>query len=326
MPVRTEAAIFSKLLDAFTSSEQSKILYQSGDSYTSQTIPLLKSSRNIDPVGTGGADITIIGSALVADIGPVGAISDVSEGTKHGEITVYVVEKGDTIEAISKEFNVSKNTIKWANDLTSNTLKIGQKLVILPVSGIRYTVKRGGTVRDIVKKYGGDIDEVASYNGFEADEELAAGTEVIVPNGEVIDEPVSPKKPVIAKKHRTFSKDAPRYSGYYIHPLGGLGVRTQNIHGYNAVDIGTPIGTPVVAAASGEVILSKPVAWNGGYGSYIVIKHQNGTQTLYAHLSRPSVHVGEVVSQGDLVGYSGNSGKSTGPHLHFEVRGAQNPF
>lgn len=320
LPQRSDAAILSKILSVFN---DDPIVYESGDEYTSQTIPLPKSNRNIDPTGVGGGDITVIGSALVSDMGPAGIITDLTEGTKNGEITVYVVQKGDTIEGIAKQFNVSKNTIRWANDLKSNTIKIGQKLVILPVSGIRYTVKRGGTVRDIVKKYGGDVEEVASYNGIDADEELAAGTEIIVPHGELPDEP---KKTIARKPGKVVGRDAPRYAGFYTHPLAGLGVRTQGLHGYNAVDIGVPVGTPVVASAGGEVILSKPLAWNGGYGSYVAIRHSNGTQTLYAHLSQTSVQAGETVEQGDLIGYSGNSGKSSGPHLHFEVRGAQNPF
>lgn len=320
LPQRTDAAIFSKIMSVFN---DDPIVYESGDEYTSQTIPLPKSTRNIDPVAVGGGDITVIGSALVSDMGPAGTITDLTEGTKNGEITVYTVQKGDTIEGIAKQFNVSKNTIRWANDLKSNTIKIGQKLVILPVSGIRYTVKRGGTVRDIVKKYGGDVQEVADYNGVGADEELAAGTEVIVPHGEI---PEEPKKTTTRKIAKVIGKDAPRYVGFYVNPLGGLGIRTQGLHGYNAVDIGVPLGTPVIAAAAGEVILAKPLAWNGGYGSYVAIRHSNGTQTLYAHLSQVSVEAGQTVEQGELVGYSGNSGKSSGPHLHFEVRGAQNPF
>ena len=85
-------------------------------------------------------------------------------------------------------------------------------------------------------------------------------------------------------------------------------------------------GGEVRAAAAGQVIIAKASGWNGGYGSYIVIKHQNGTQTLYGHLSRVDVVVGEKVTQTETIGAIGNSGKSTGPHLHFEVRGGKNPF
>jgi murein DD-endopeptidase MepM/ murein hydrolase activator NlpD len=72
--------------------------------------------------------------------------------------------------------------------------------------------------------------------------------------------------------------------------------------------------------------VSKSSGWNGGYGQYVVIKHANGTQTLYAHLSSNAVGVGDVVAAGETIGALGNTGKSTGPHLHFEVRGGRNPF
>jgi murein DD-endopeptidase MepM/ murein hydrolase activator NlpD len=117
----------------------------------------------------------------------------------------------------------------------------------------------------------------------------------------------------------------PAIPGYYIRPLAG-GVKTQCLHGYNAVDLGTPTGTSVMAAASGTVIVARPSGYNGGYGEYIVIQHPNGTQTVYGHLSKLYVTDGAHVSQGQTIALSGNTGNSTGPHLHFEVRGAANPF
>ena len=113
--------------------------------------------------------------------------------------------------------------------------------------------------------------------------------------------------------------------GSYSHPVPGS-VKTQGIHGYNAVDLAAPIGTTVYAAAGGEVIISKSSGWNGGYGNYIVIRHNDGSQTLYAHLSYNSVGVGQYVGTGAVIGSVGNTGRSTGPHLHFEVRGSRNPF
>ncbi len=74
------------------------------------------------------------------------------------------------------------------------------------------------------------------------------------------------------------------------------------------------------------VVGSNSSGWNGEYGAYVVIKHPNGTQTLYAHLSSVSVALGQTVAKGAKIGGMGNSGRSTGPHLHFEVRGARNPF
>ena len=106
----------------------------------------------------------------------------------------------------------------------------------------------------------------------------------------------------------------------------GNAVKTQGLHGYNGIDLAAPTGTPVLASASGDVIVSRGYGWNGGYGNYIVIKHPNGTQTLYAHLNEVIVSSSWHVVQGQIIGYVGATGKSTGPHLHFEVRGAKNPF
>ncbi|MEK9185596.1 MAG: M23 family metallopeptidase, partial [Patescibacteria group bacterium] len=98
------------------------------------------------------------------------------------------------------------------------------------------------------------------------------------------------------------------------------------IHGYNGIDIAAPLGTPIMASADGEVIVSRNSGWNGGYGIYIVIRHPNGTQTLYAHNNSNTVSVGDSVKQGETIGYVGRTGKVTGSHVHFEIRGAKNPF
>ena len=111
-------------------------------------------------------------------------------------------------------------------------------------------------------------------------------------------------------------------SGYYIRPIVG-GRRSQGLHGRNAVDFAAPTGTPILASAAGTVVFS---GRNGGYGNLIVIEHNNGTQTAYAHNSKNLVKQGDVVEQGDIIGRVGSTGKSTGPHVHFEIRGAKNPF
>ena len=123
----------------------------------------------------------------------------------------------------------------------------------------------------------------------------------------------------------TSGSNVPTYSGYYLRPISG-GTRTQGIHGFNAVDLAASVGTPIMASASGKVIISKNSGWNGGYGNYIVIEHPNGTQTLYAHASKVIVFSGQSVVQGQVIGYVGSTGRSTGAHVHFEIRGAKNPF
>lgn len=288
----------------------------------SQTVALLQAAEHPDPnPSKGGAEITIVdGEALVADGAFSGTSSEFS-GNHSGQISVYVVREGDSLSQIATMFGVSTNTIIWANDLKRGGAIIheGQVLAILPVSGVKHIVKEGETVKGITKKYDGDYDEVLEYNGFSTNTVLAVGDEVVVPGG-YIETPKYTRTTSVVR-----GTGGPSYSGYYINPLPGS-VITQGIHGYNGIDFGASVGTPIVAAAGGQVVISRNGGWNGGYGSYIVISHGNGTQTLYAHLNSGIVYSGQNVVQGQVIGYVGNTGRSTGPHLHFEVRGARNPF
>jgi len=293
-----------------------------------QTMNLPTAAMNVNPVGLGGGDIEIIDdSALVSQNGPLGTAIEVQESIKSSQISVYTVRSGDTLSTIANMFDVTVNTIMWANDIkTTKGIHPGDTLVILPVTGIRYTVKNGGSLRDIVKKHGGDLEEAALYNGVDPDEDLAAGTVVVVPDAEmIVPKSESPKSSSGTKVAVRTSSGLPTYSGYYQRPVSG-GIKTQGTHGYNAVDIGISVGSSVYASATGEVIIARSGGYNGGYGSYVVIRHGNGTQTLYAHLSAVYVSAGQVVSQGQEIAATGNSGRSTGPHLHFEIRGAANPF
>jgi murein DD-endopeptidase MepM/ murein hydrolase activator NlpD len=217
-------------------------------------------------------------------------------------------------------FGVSANTILWANDIPrGGALKIGQQLVILPVSGIQYTVKKGDTVASLAKKYSADAEEIKSFNGIEGG--LTVGDEIVIPNG------VEPTVPVVSAVKKFIANITSSYvqtNGYFIRPAKGS--KTQGLHGKNGVDFSFRGGPDVVAAADGEVVVSASSGYNGGYGHYIVIKHSNGTQTLYGHLNENLVAAGATVSQGQLIGKIGNTGRSSGPHLHFEVRGGVNPF
>lgn len=290
-----------------------------------QNIPLLQAALNSDPVlAKGGGDITIInGSALFSDTGPYGSMADIEEAKpESGEISLYVVRDGDSLSEIAKMFDVSISTIIWANDIKKGDLiKPGQTLLILPVSGVKYIVKEGDTIKGIATKFKGNTDEIIQFNGLPESGKLVVGSEVIIPDGE--DSSSAPTPSV--KKTATKGAGGPSYVGYYLRPVEN-GVKSQGLHGYNGIDLAAPTGTPIVASASGEVIVNRSSGWNGGYGKYIVIKHSNGTQTLYSHNSENIVSVGWNVVQGQIIGYVGSTGKSTGPHLHFEVRGAKNPF
>lgn len=285
---------------------------------------LLKPAMNVNPsAARGGGDITIVdGSALMPEEGPSGTIADI-EKPKNSTISTYVIRSGDTLGGIAEMFDVSPSTILWANDLSRNAkLQIGQKLTILPVTGVRYTVKKGDTLATIAKKYGADASEIVSFNGLEGT--LAVGDEIIIPDGEV--PAVAPSRTSGSGGVRLGVSGTSIQIGYYMRPLTG-GVRSQGIHGYNGVDLAAPVGTPILASAAGEVMIAKSGGWNGGYGSYVVIQHPNGSQTLYAHASSLAVSAGDSVQQGQVIAYVGSTGKSTGSHVHFEIRnGIRNPF
>ncbi|PIR86423.1 hypothetical protein COU13_01035 [Candidatus Kaiserbacteria bacterium CG10_big_fil_rev_8_21_14_0_10_43_70] len=319
IPSSTKAGIFSEWISSIlkrTNGTEYKVADQN-----IQTMSLPKAAMNIDPnPSKGGGDITIVdGSAILPSEGPAGTFADI-EVSKNDQISIYVVRNGDTLSDIANMFDVTVNTIIWANDLKNATIRPGQTLAILPVTGIKYTIKTGGTLRDVIKKHGGDIEEAELYNGISADQELEAGTVVIIPEGEF-----AIPKTTTTSGTRVVTSGGPSYEGYYMKPVSGA-VRTQGIHGYNGVDLGAPAGTPIMAAADGDVIIVRNGGWNGGYGNYVVIRHGNGTQTLYAHNSSNIVYPGQYVVQGQVIGYVGSTGRSTGPHVHFEVRGAKNPF
>lgn len=325
VPSLTNAGILSFFGQVLGTSEMSET--PSFTQSSVQNIPLLEPATAIDPSIKPTVEIALVGNdALLPEVGPSTLPPDKADNYS-GQISVYTVRAGDTVSDIAKMYDVSANTILWANDLPkSSSLKTGQNLVILPMSGVMHTVIKGDTLQSIAKKYGGNLDEIALYNDLHPNDLLALGTTVIVPDGEM-SSPVRPS--TVSSSNQTSrliaSAGGPDLGNYYQKPFA-VGRKTQGLHGYNGVDYGMPVGTEIYAAAKGIVIISKNSGYNGGYGNYVVIQHPNNTQTVYGHLTNTIVAVGQTVKQGQLIGYSGNTGKSTGPHLHFEVRGAKNPF
>ena len=314
------AGVFSTLAGMFG---EDRVYAQSYEPQGASTVPLLRAATHADPnPSKGGGDIIVDAGALVPEQGPNGAAGSVSGTQTSGEISVYVVREGDSLSQIAEMFSVTANTILWANDIKrADLIRPGDSLIILPISGVRYVVKKGDTLASIAKAYHGNVEDMLSYNGLASASDIRIGQTVVIPGGEVIAPPAPKKSSVPAA-----SSVAPRGgSGYFAHPLPGA-VRTQGIHGYNGVDLGAAVGTAIRATAAGQVIIAKSGGWNGGYGDYVVIKHPNGTQTLYAHASVLYVSVGQYVSQGETIAAVGSTGRSTGAHLHFEVRGDVNPF
>jgi LysM repeat protein len=272
----------------------------------------------VSPGGTGGEEADVLVCAVVPH-------TTIPRRYRIDPIT-YTVEAGDNVSTIAEKFGVSVETILWANgNLEDNPdyLQVGDVLIILPVSGVYHTVAKGDTLESIAQKYKVRVEDITSYEGNYLQEPytITVGQKLIVPGG---------RKPYQVRHVVAWSGPIPqgakRGTGVFGWPVSGyITQRYSEVH--PAVDIGVPEGTPVKAADSGYVAVVGRS--DTGYGRYVLIDHGNGFQTVYAHLSVIYVEVGQSVGKGQTIGLSGNTGKSTGPHLHFEIKlngVRRNPF
>lgn len=231
------------------------------------------------------------------------------------EIVSYRVLGGDSLASIAKRFNLSVNSIKWSNNLKNDLIKPGQVLEIPPFDGIIHKVEAGETVYSIAKKYNVTAQNIANFplNDFADSDTFAlnSGQTLFVPGG------VIENKPVIQTQFIAQIQAGVRGSSNFIWPTSGIITQYPVVY-HMALDIANPSAPAVLAADSGTVVYAGCLNW--GYGCHIIIDHGNGYQTLYGHLSSFSVEAGNSVSQGSQIGVMGSTGRSTGMHLHFEIR------
>jgi len=251
------------------------------------------------------------------DIGDIGV--DITDSSK---IITYVVKPGDSLAKIASQFDINVETVRTANSLKKNTITPGQELIILPISGIYYTVKKGDTLNALAIKYKISASTIREYNNLEEDT-LRIGEKIILPGAK---EKVIVTNPTNINSATKITENSVSGSDFFLYPTVGWNWGTAHGNNGNAVDIANACGTPIYAAADGIAIVVKTSGYNSGYGSYVKIQHNNGTSTLYAHLSVVNIANGQYINQGQIIGKMGTTGRSTGCHLHFEVNGVKNPF
>ena len=250
----------------------------------------------------------------------------------------YTVRRGDTLSTIAARRNLPVEEIMDANNFNSDFIKAGQE-IILPIKDYKennnsnssrtkenksqkantnnssnkiiHEVQRGDALSTIARMYGTEIDTIRRNNNLQGDR-IFAGDELIITDYERGPFSLSRNSLIWPVNGRVSSN-----FGWRTHPIK----KTRLFH--NGVDIAVPSGTNVKAAASGQVVHS---GWMNGFGYTVIIDHGRGVETLYAHNSRTTVSKGSMVNKGQKIALSGNTGLSTGPHLHFGVLRNEEPL
>jgi murein DD-endopeptidase MepM/ murein hydrolase activator NlpD len=220
----------------------------------------------------------------------------------------YTVKYGDSVEGIARRFGLSLDAVIASNNLRNvRQLRAGDHIRIPNIDGIPYTVKNGDSYAGIASAQKVPLEAILDANDIQSDE-IMAGTVLFIPG---------------AKMDKTALRQA--LGTFFIWPLIGkrsspFGWRDDPYTGarsfHAGLDISIPMGTPVKASSDGKV---SATGFNAVYGNFLIISHTNDYQTMYAHLNRILVKTGAYVNQGSVIARSGNSGRSTGPHLHFSV-------
>jgi murein DD-endopeptidase MepM/ murein hydrolase activator NlpD len=258
------------------------------------------------------------------------------------DVITYTVEKGDTVFGIAKKFDLKPETILWGNQfvLGDNPEKLtpGQELNILPINGTYHKWSAGDGLNGVAKFFEVTPEDIINWPGNHLDPNtigdyahpnIEPGTWLVIPGGRR--EFVNWSAPAIPRDNPSVAKVlGPGACGSVVDGAIGAGVFTwpSNNHflsGYDyspetnhsGIDIDGNLGDAVYSADNGVVVYA---GWNNwGYGNVVVINHGNGWQTLYAHLSAYNVACGTSVYQGTVIGAIGNTGNSSGPHLHYEM-------
>ncbi len=236
----------------------------------------------------------------------------------------YIIQPGDTIIDIARNFGISPNYIFWNNPLVSadpTLLEVGEVLVIPSIDALIYRIKLSDTVTDVATHYDIDLSSIVTANGLASPDVIGEDAVILLP-GAVPPSP-APAPVFVAAPAPAPAPPSATSTSSYIWPWYGIITsyfdewRGSGVHGAIDINGAGNYGASVLAAAPGQIILTAYETY--GYGYHVVIAHDDGSQTLYAHLSNIYAVQGQWVAQGEAIGALGNTGYSTGTHLHFEI-------
>lgn len=255
----------------------------------------------------------------------------------------YIVKGGDTLSSIAASYdNLSVQSILWANNMDERSyIKPGDKLLIPPSNGVLVKVSSGDTIYTLAKKYSASDQAIVDFNWLDYPFTLTAGQEIFIPDGKkpkpVVQAPVYAAASTPSYVQNQYKApqavgggagNAGRFLGWPV--AGGAGVISQYFSYYHTgIDIASNALPNIVAPAAGTVIFAGCSGYcpplgstygGSGYAWSIQIDHGNGYTTWYAHLKNIYVRSGQRVGRGEVIGQMGSTGRSTGPHVHFEVR------
>jgi murein DD-endopeptidase MepM/ murein hydrolase activator NlpD len=255
---------------------------------------------------------------------PTTAQTAVPEDRPRAEVIDHEVAGGETLSTLAAKYNISVETIKWSNSLGSDQINPGQKLTVLPVTGVLHKVAAGENLEKIAKLHQASSQAILDFpfNDIPDDLSLKVGQTLVIPDGRPI-EVARPNRSSPAPTNFAQTPSRPASRGGWVWPVDGYISQYPSWY-HMALDIAGPAGTPIVAAKSGTVVVAENLWY--GYGRYVEIGHGDGTHSLYAHMTYFVVRPGQHVSQGQVIGYRGSTGRSTGSHLHFEVRVGDGSF
>jgi murein DD-endopeptidase MepM/ murein hydrolase activator NlpD len=308
---------------------------RTGIAFSAAQVPLLPEDKLVSGNNISGVDVPEY--LLENEQSSIFRMADVHTTIperKRADLSSYEVQTGDSVFTIAKQFSIKPETILWANsdilDDNPNMLSVGQKLKIPAVDGVIYKWKSTDTIAGVAHKFKADPDEILTWPDNHIDMSnptVSPGTMVMIPGGSrelktwVI--PTIWRANAGATRNIQTGCDTSKASAYgtggFVWPTVNHGISGNDYwSGHLGIDIAAATGAPVYAADSGVVVYAGSIS--GGYGIMVMIDHGNGFHTLYAHLSQLVVHCGQGVAQGQTIAYSGSTGNSTGPHLHFEIR------